>query len=123
MVRIVFCLRRRPGLTYDEFSQYWWDHHAPLVRACSSVLRIRRYEQSRPISGPVATALRASREAPPAYYGIATIWFDHEDDIAAGVATPDGRRAARTLLEDERRFIDLANSPITLVNDRDVPLT
>ena len=123
MVRIVFCLRRRPSLTYDEFSQYWWDRHAPLVRTHSSVLRIRRYEQSRPISGPVATALRGSREAPPAFDGIATIWFDHEDDIAAGVATPDGRRAARTLLADERRFIDLANSPITLVNDRDVPLT
>jgi uncharacterized protein (TIGR02118 family) len=123
VVRIVFCLRRQSHLDAEAFSRYWWDHHAPLVRDHASALRIRRYEQSRPVGGPWPDALRVPRGAPQAFDGIATIWFDHEDDIAAAAATSEGRRAARILLEDERRFIDLPNSPITLVTDRDVLLT
>ena len=32
LTKLTFCLRRKPGLSWDEFSQYWRTGHAPLVR-------------------------------------------------------------------------------------------
>jgi hypothetical protein len=38
--------------------------------------------------------------------------WDSVADLIAGSETREGRDAARRLVEDERRFIDLARSPI-----------
>ena len=35
MIKLVYCLRRKPGMTWDEFSTYWREVHAPLVAAHS----------------------------------------------------------------------------------------
>lgn len=35
-------------------------------------------------------------------------------------ASREGRSAGRTLLEDERRFIDLPNSPIFFAHEREI---
>jgi hypothetical protein len=37
--------------------------------------------------------------------------------LTAAGATPEGRAAGRRLLEDERRFIDLAGSPLCLAEE------
>lgn len=43
MFKLTYCLRRKPGMTWDEFSTYWRDVHAPLVKERAEVLGIRRY--------------------------------------------------------------------------------
>lgn len=117
MVRLVFCLHRLPSLSIEEFTSYWLHQHGPLVRSHVEVLRIRRYEQLHPDATSVAASLRDLRGATEVFDGIAELWFDSEDDIAAAARTPEGRRAARALLEDERRFIDLPRSPIWLFRE------
>ena len=32
MIKLVFCLRRLPHLSREEFHRYWLDTHGPLVR-------------------------------------------------------------------------------------------
>lgn len=119
-VHLVFCLRRLPSLTRAEFLSYWRDAHAPLVRERAAVLHIARYEQAHPVPGGPAQPVADVRNAPPPYDGIASLWFDSVEEFYAGGSTPEGRRAARELLEDERRFIDLEHSPIWLVEDHRV---
>ncbi|WP_446654549.1 EthD domain-containing protein [Blastomonas sp.] len=46
MITIVFCLRRLPGLSREEFQHYGLAGHAPLAREHAAVLGIRRYVQS-----------------------------------------------------------------------------
>lgn len=115
---IVFCLRRLDSLTRREFLEYWAEHHAPLVRECGEALHIRRYEQSHPVDSRAGEVLASVRGAPEPFDGVATLWFDSLEDMQAAGATPEGRRAAKLLLEDERRFIDLARSPIWLAEPR-----
>lgn len=117
MVRLVFCVRRLPSLSAEEFLTYWRDVHGPLVQRNSDALRIQRYEQSHPIRHAVGGTLASVRGAPEGFDGIASLWFERADDITDAVLTPEGRRAARELQDDERRFIDLARSPIWLVDD------
>jgi len=120
MVKLVFCLRRRPELSREAFQRYWRDTHAPLVRRHAAALRIRRYVQTHTLDSPLNDGLRASRGGPDAYDGVAELWWDSADDFATVVASPEGRAASRALLEDERRFIDLDRSPLWVAAEHPV---
>jgi uncharacterized protein (TIGR02118 family) len=112
MVKLVFCLRRLPHLSREEFQRYWRETHGPLVRTHAGALRIRRYVQVHTLDDPLQDALRASRGGPEAFDGVAELWWESRTDFAAAIADPAGQQAARELLDDERRFIDLASSPL-----------
>lgn len=112
MIKLTFCLRRLPHLSRDAFQRYWLGTHAPLVAARATTLGIVKYEQVHAGMDAVNAAIRASRNAPEPYDGIAEIWFESEASMAEAGQNPGAAEAARELLEDERRFIDLANSPL-----------
>jgi hypothetical protein len=44
--------------------------------------------------------------------GVAELWWDSLDDMRTASGTPAGQAAGLALLEDERKFIDLARSPL-----------
>ena len=112
MVKLVFCLRRQRHLSREEFQRYWRETHGPLVKARDEVLGMRRYVQVHTVDARASEALRASRGGPEPYDGVAEAWFDSWDALVAAGSTPEGRQAGRELIEDERRFIDLTNSPV-----------
>ena len=118
MAHLMFCLRRLPHLTREQFQDYWRNVHAPLVRSHAEVLGLSAYVQNHAL--PDATQARLARErgAPPSFDGVAQLWW-HERQL-----TPQQKDAARRanaeLLADERHFIDLAASPIFLVEDHEV---
>ncbi|MBM3683023.1 MAG: EthD family reductase [Actinobacteria bacterium] len=114
MIKLTFCLRRRPDLSVEEFHRYWKDVHGPLVAERAAALGVRRYQQVHTLDvAGLHEALQARNGGAPAPFdGIAEIWIDSLEDFTAG--TPEARRAAAELLEDERRFIDLPNSPMWL---------
>lgn len=116
MIKLTFCLHRLPSLSREEFQRYWREQHAPLVASHAATLRIRRYVQMHSLADgdPVNAGLRASRGGPEDYDGVAELWWDSLDDLAAATASDEGRAASLALLEDERRFIDLARSPLWL---------
>jgi uncharacterized protein (TIGR02118 family) len=120
MLKLVFCLRRLPHLEREEFQRYWHDTHGPLVRRHAAALRIRRYVQVHTLDDPFQDALRTGRGGPEAYDGVAELWWESRDELAAAMAEPAGQAAARELLEDERRFIDLSRSPLFVAVERAV---
>lgn len=120
MVKLVFCLHRLAHLSREEFQRYWRETHAPLVRNHAETLRIRRYVQIHTDDDPINDALRSSRGGPEPFDGIAELWWDSIDDLAAASGTEAGRRAGRELLEDERKFIDLGRSPLWIAHENAV---
>jgi uncharacterized protein (TIGR02118 family) len=117
MVKLVFCVTRRPDMPVDEFHRYWEEQHGPLVRTVASTLGIRRYVQDHTLSGAVGDMLTASRGGPGPFDGIAELWFDSEEALVAASSSPEGLEAGTRLLEDERRFIDHERSPLFLVSE------
>jgi uncharacterized protein (TIGR02118 family) len=118
MIKLVFALRRLPHLSRAEFQQYWYERHGPLVRSHAATLGIRRYVQTHTLDTPLNDALQASRGGPEAYDGVAELWWDSAETLAATIATPEGRAAGDALLEDERKFIDLARSTVFVAEER-----
>jgi uncharacterized protein (TIGR02118 family) len=112
MIKLLFCLRRLPHLSREDFQRYWRERHAPLVRSHAAALRIRRYVQTHTLEDPVNAALQASRGGTDAYDGVAELWWDDAAALAEATATPEGRAASLALLEDEGRFIDLPRSTL-----------
>jgi uncharacterized protein (TIGR02118 family) len=112
MLKLVFCLRRLPHLSRAEFQRYWRETHGPLVRQHADALRIRRYLQVHTLDHPLNAGLQASRGSSEPFDGVAELWWDSADDLAAVLTAPAGQAASLALFEDERRFIDHARSPM-----------
>ncbi len=119
MIKLVFALRRREGMTREEFQRYWSEQHAPLVKRHAETLQIRRYVQVHSLQTDLDGALAAPRGSQPGVYdGVAELWWDSLEQLVATFSSDAGQAAAGELLEDERRFIDLPNSPIWLGEER-----
>ncbi len=120
MVKLVFPLRRLPTLSREEFQRYWHETHGPLVRRHAGALRIRRYVQVHTLDDPINAVLRESRGTEEAYDGVAELWWESREDMEQALASPAAQQAAGELLEDERRFIDLARSALWVGLERPI---
>jgi uncharacterized protein (TIGR02118 family) len=117
VLKLTFCLRRRPGMTVPEFQDYWLNRHGPLVRSLQPALGMVRYVQVHRRDDALGRGMRTARGAPEPYDGVAELWWADEQSFRASGRTPEGREAGRRLLEDEATFIDLANSPLWLSHE------
>jgi uncharacterized protein (TIGR02118 family) len=120
MVKLIFCVRRRPEIDAAEFHRYWRDVHGALVTGLAPALGIRRYVQTHTLATPLNDMLAGTRDAPECFDGVAELWFDSAEAITQGASTPEGAAAAAALLEDERRFVDHARSPLFLAEEHSV---
>jgi hypothetical protein len=118
VVKLVFCLARLPELSEAAFRTRWREH-ADLVAARAATLGIRRYVQVHTLDSPINDALRAPRNGPAPYDGVAELWWDDLSAVAASTATPAGLDAARELIADEARFIDFSRSPIFIAEEQE----
>ena len=110
--KLSFLLRRRPELSREEFQRTWLEDHAPLVRERAEAMGCSRYVQ---VHTELDAAARPGRPEP--YDGVAELWFDRAKQTGTA---EDGAQAGRELLEDERRFIELSESPIFMGEERAV---
>jgi uncharacterized protein (TIGR02118 family) len=111
MIKLTFCLRKLPGISGDEFRRVWLEEHGPLVRRHAEILCIRRYVQVHAVESDAVQAIRAARSTQETPYdGTAELWFDRIENLLETRETPAGRAAGQEIMEDEKRFIDLARS-------------
>ena len=120
MIKLVFCLRRRRELSREEFQRYWKETHAPLVRERARAIGALRYVQVHTGYDDLNAGLQAGRGGPPAFDGVAELWFENRASLEAALTTDAARKAGAELLADERQFIDLAQSPIFLADEHPV---
>ncbi|HYM16855.1 MAG TPA: EthD domain-containing protein [Dehalococcoidia bacterium] len=94
MVKLIYCISKKPELSVEEFQRYWREIHAPIA---GRIPGLRRYVQCHVL--PELYDRRA-----PAFDGAAELWFDDLDAMRAAMASPEVQAA----LEDEKNFIDHA---------------
>jgi len=104
MVKVVALIRRKPGLTREEFLRYWEVEHPAFVRQLPG---LRRYTQS--------PALEHRTTWP--WDAAAQLWFDSVSDVSTAFGSP----AADALRQHEHHFI--GEMDWFLATETDVPLT
>jgi uncharacterized protein (TIGR02118 family) len=99
MVKLTCFLRRRPGMTAEDFDRHWREVHGPLIAGLPTLARhVVRYEQHPRLSGSDAVGT-------PGYDGVAVQWFRSLEEFMAFVSEPD---YARHVAPDEGAFLDRA---------------
>ena len=117
MIKTIMCIRRKPGLSREEFEHHWKHVHAPLIDRLKGDLRIQRYVQSNANEEFVSEVLRQQRGGPGKFDGIGQAWFRSLDDLVDVAQNPASAAALAALQEDEIKFIDLENSPMFVVEE------
>ena len=120
MIKVIFCLRRRADLTVEDFQRYWREVHGPLVERHRDALRIVRYVQVHTEHGKLTERLGGFRGAAQPFDGVAEIWYESREALSSIGKTEEGRAASQTLLEDERKFLDLERSCIWIGEEVEV---
>lgn len=83
MLKLVCLINRPRGITHEAFRGWWLGHHAQIAARLPG---LRRYTIS------VAEDMA---DAPPAYDGVAELWFDDVAAMDAAFASEEGQRCAR----------------------------
>jgi hypothetical protein len=71
--KLLFCLQRREGLSHQQFLDYWYQKHAPLVRRHAADIGLLRYIQSHGLVHPIDDLLRRSRGGLLGFDGVAEL--------------------------------------------------
>ena len=79
MVKAVYMVARKPGLTIQEFQEHWKTVHGPLV---ARVPGLRRYVQNPGL-------LEAYGVRPMTHDGFAELWFDDLPSLQGAALTPE----------------------------------
>ena len=61
MIKIIYCIKRRPHLTRQQFQDYWRDHHAKLVWERARAIGMVKYVLNFTIDSRMGAACAASR--------------------------------------------------------------
>ena len=92
MIKLVYCITKKEGLTDEEFFHYWESIHGPIG---ARIPGLRKLVQSRRLN------LRG-HSCRPDYDGMAELWFDDMEALLAARKSPEWR----TSTQDEENFID-----------------
>jgi uncharacterized protein (TIGR02118 family) len=90
------------------------------VKRNAAALRARRYVQSHTLETEANTALQNSRGSSEPFDGITEVWWDSHEAFQTALDSPEGQKAARELLEDEGRFVDLSGSSLFLTREHTI---
>jgi uncharacterized protein (TIGR02118 family) len=92
MIKLVYCICKKPGLNDQEFFDYWHNVHAPIG---ARIPGVRRFVQSRRVIIP-------GDKHRPDFDGMVELWFDDVNALLAARESPEWKAST----EDEANFID-----------------
>ena len=81
MFKIASVIKRKPGLSVEEFQRYWLTVHGPMLK----LPFVKRYVQSHPLP-------QGYRKGDLPFDGLVELWFDTPDGFRAIPARRAGRR-------------------------------
>ncbi len=92
MVKLIYCITKKAGLSDEEFFRYWENIHGPIG---ARIPRVRRLVQSHRVSVP-------GDQRGPDYDGMVELWFDDVEALLAARQSAEWKASS----EDEANFLD-----------------
>lgn len=113
MIKLSFFVRKHPAWQPEEFHRYWRQNHAALIRKHAATFGINHYVQVHAVENPRS---KPTGSQLPGYDGVAELWFRSPEHLESWFhnETPEAVAAGKEIRDDERKFIDRANSPFVI---------
>jgi uncharacterized protein (TIGR02118 family) len=109
MVKVMTLLKKKAGLTQEEFSQYWKETHGVLV--ARTVPGVKRYVQNHVIKLP------GGRE--PVFDGVAELWYENMESWQKSAEWYLGDKG-KIIRDDEEKFIDKSKMVFIVAEEQEV---
>ena len=114
MIKMIFMLKRRPGMSREEFVRYYESTHAKLgeKHVRNAARYVRRYLKGlpEPFTGTV-------RE--PDYDVITELWFDNQADMDIAMSHLLKAEVSQEITRDEENLFDRPRNRVYLVEEVD----
>jgi len=104
MIKVVYCFRKRAGMSDEDFERYWRDVHGHLG---ARIPGLRRLVQSR------AIRLQADTREPD-FDGVAELWFEDEAALLRARASAEWTQST----QDEANFLDPSSPRYAVTEER-----
>jgi uncharacterized protein (TIGR02118 family) len=92
MIKVVYCISKKAGLTDEEFFRYWESVHGPIGARIPGLRKLVQCHRVR-IHGD---------KRRPDYDGMAELWFDDMEALLAARQSAEWKAST----EDELNFVD-----------------
>ena len=102
MAKLMGILVKKQGMSTDEFRRYWKETHGPIGARLPG---LRKYTQDHSLSDTTG--------GPPAFDGVAELWFDTPEAMQAAFASPEGQAT----MNDLPNFLDTQASKFIVVDE------
>lgn len=112
MVKLIALLKKKPGMSREDFISYYEMRHAPLALHLTEMGHDyrRNYPRSARVEGREV-------DAAPEYDVITEVWFRDQAAYQAFAASMKTQEVRAQIVADEERFLDRASSRIFIVDE------
>ena len=117
MYKVIVLIKRRPGLSMEEFIDYYETKHAPL--GASKVPNLKRYV--RHFVRPYGNDTYAAGGESPCDV-LTELWFDDEADFLQGMAYLADPDTAAIIQADEEKLFDRNSIRFMVMQDFETPM-
>jgi uncharacterized protein (TIGR02118 family) len=108
MIKLVYCITRKSGMSQDKFRDYWKNVHGPIG---ASIPGLRRLVQSHSIH-------IQGDQHPGDFDGMAELWFDNEQALLKARRSPEWQLSS----VDEENFVDHKRVAYFVSEEIEIPL-
>ncbi len=106
MVKVVYCITRKAGLSRDAFIRYWAEVHGPKG---ARIPGLRKLVQSYTVSAPAGAR-------PADFDGVAELWFDDLTALERARQSPEWSASSA----DEAQFVDSTRCAYFVTEEREI---
>ncbi len=112
MIRLITCIRKKEGLSQDQFRKHWSD---PKFLECFdrlvSILKPIRHSRNLTLQIPVNETLMKSRGSAEPYDAIVEWWWQSAAELAGSFETAEAQAALLEMQAYQGLFVDFESSP------------
>ena len=106
MIKLVYCITKRPDLSDEAFFDYWKNIHGPIGRRIPG---LRRLVQNHAIASRGEVGRRD-------FDGVAELWFDDMEALIAARRSAEWQAATA----DEANFIDAKRTALLVTEEHEI---
>ncbi len=108
MIKFIQCVRRKPGLSKQEFREHWAGY-SEKVKAIAAASNAKRCVLSTALVVDQNMDIMQSRGTKAPYDGMAEIWWERGGDVVAFLESDSDQPLLEDLRRDQEAFMDLPN--------------
>jgi EthD domain len=122
MTKLIFLMRRKPGLSIEAFNDYWLNEHPKLLKRHAAKLKVRRYVQSHFVAPEAIGGFRPEWDVSEPFDGVAEVWLDSLDVLKSSRGNPEMDVIQAEILDDEKSFVDINRSLMYISEEHEIKL-